>query len=44
MCENLVLFCLSCKTDIYSYNTPSKSPSRKGKEKGDGGHSFEVCC
>ena len=21
MCENLVLFCLSCKKDIYSFNT-----------------------
>ena len=31
MCENLVLFCLSCKKDIYS-------ASRKGKEKGDDGH------
>ena len=31
MCENLVLFCLSCKKDI-------QSPSRKGKEKGDDGH------
>ena len=31
MCENLVLFCISCKKDIYS-------SSRKGKEKGDYGH------
>ena len=21
MCENLVLFCISCKKDIYSFNT-----------------------
>ena len=31
MCENIVLFCLSCKKDI-------DSPSRKGKENGDDGH------
>ena len=30
MYENLVLFCLHCKKDIYSY----KSSSGKGKEKG----------
>ena len=31
MCENFVLFCLSCKKDIYS-------SGRKGKETGDDGH------
>ena len=32
MCENFVLFCLSCKKDIYFFNT---SPQvEKGKKKG----------
>ena len=34
MCENLVLFCLSCKKDIYS-------PGRKGKENGDDGDNLK---
>ena len=34
--EDLVLFCLSCKKDIYSFNT---SPQvEKEKKKGDDGH------
>ena len=37
MCENLVLFCLCCKKDIFIL---LKSSSRKGKEKGDDGHLF----
>ena len=35
MCENLVLFCLSCKKDIYSFISPQVE---KGKKKGDDGH------
>ena len=36
MCENLILFCLSCKEGylFFSY----KSSSRKGKEKGNDEH------
>ena len=35
MRENIVLFCLSCKTDIYSFNT---SPQVAKEKKGDDGH------
>ena len=31
MCENLVLFCLSCKKDIYSFNTRSQVEKEKKK-------------
>ena len=34
MCENLVLFCLSCEKDIYSFNT---SPQVEKEKKGGGG-------
>ena len=32
MCEILVLFCLSCKKDIYSFNTSSQVEKEKKKE------------
>ena len=32
MCENLVLFCLSCKKDIYSFNTSPQVENEKKKE------------
>ena len=31
MCENLVLFCLSCKKDIYSFNTSPQVEKEKKK-------------
>ena len=31
MCENLVLFCLSCKKDIYSFNTNPQVEKEKKK-------------
>ena len=31
MCENLVLFCLSCKKDIYSFNTSSQDEKEQKK-------------
>ena len=31
MCENLVLFCLSCKKDIYSFNTSPRVEEEKKK-------------
>ena len=31
MCENLVLFCLSCKKDIYSINTSPQVEKEKKK-------------
>ena len=31
MCENLVLFCLSCKKDIYSFNTSPQVEQEKKK-------------
>ena len=31
MCENLVLFCLSCKKDIYSFNTSPHVEKEKKK-------------
>ena len=31
MCENLVLFCLSCKKDIYSFNTSPQIEKEKKK-------------
>ena len=29
MCENLVLFCLSCKKDIYSFKTSPQAVNEK---------------
>ena len=31
MCENLVLFCFSCKKDIYSFNTSPQEEKEKKK-------------
>ena len=31
MCENLILFCLSCKKDIYSFNTSPQVEKEKKK-------------
>ena len=31
MCENLVLFCFSCKKDIYSFNTSPQVEKEKKK-------------
>ena len=31
MCENVVLFCLSCKKDIYSFNTSPQVEKEKKK-------------
>ena len=31
MCENLVLFCLNCKKDIYSFNTSPQVEKEKRK-------------
>ena len=31
MCENLVLFCLNCKKDIYSFNTSPQVEKEKKK-------------
>ena len=35
ICENPVIFCLSCKKDIYSFLT---SPQVEKEKKGDDGH------
>ena len=35
MCENLVLFCLTCKKDIYSFNTSPQVEKEKKKGRMD---------